>query len=138
MGTVIKVKSPVIFFDGVCNLCHASINFIIKRDKNSLFKFASLQSEYAGEVLPETLTQNNRLTSLVLVQGGKLLIKSSAALTIARHLSGLWPVLYVFILVPSFIRHFVYDIIARNRYRWFGKKDVCMIPTPELKERFID
>lgn len=137
MGTNTQIENPVIFFDGVCNLCNASVNFIIKRDKKKLFRFSSLQSDFASKALPESLTKEAELQSLVLLKDG-ILVKSTAALTIARELSGLWPILYVFIVIPRFIRHFIYDLIAKNRYNWFGKKDQCMIPTPELKERFVD
>ena len=137
MGTNTQIKNPVIFFDGVCNLCNASVNFIIKRDRKAYYKFSSLQSSYAGKMLPEHLTESTKLQSLVVLDN-KMLIKSTAALSIAQHLSGLWPLLYTFIIVPPFIRHFLYDLIARNRYKLFGKKDECMIPAPELKNLFID
>lgn len=137
MGDNNQVENPVIFFDGVCNLCNASVMFIIKRDRYKHFKFSSLQSDFAAKTLPESLTKRASLQSLVLLDN-KILVKSTAALTIAKKLSGLWPVFYVFVVIPPFIRHSVYDLIAKNRYRWFGKKDQCMIPTPELKERFID
>lgn len=138
MGSDTSIEQdPVIFFDGVCNLCNASVNFIIKRDRKAHFKFSSLQSDYAKEILPEELVRSNKLPSLIL-HDQSLKIKSTAALTIARSLNGLWPLLYIFIIIPPFIRHFFYDIIATNRYRWFGKKDECMIPTPELRDRFID
>lgn len=138
MGTTTQIKEPVIFFDGVCNLCNASVNFIIARDKKGLFRFSSLQSLHAKDVLPEKFTSGDQPPSLVLFNDGDVLIKSTAALTIARHLSGLWPILYLFMIIPNFIRHAVYDFIAKNRYRWFGKRDECMLPTPELRDRFID
>ncbi len=137
MGTHTKVDGPVIFFDGVCNLCNASVTFIIKRDRKHFFKFSSLQSRYAGEVLPNDFIKNN-LQTLVLIINGQILIKSSAALTIARHLSGLWSVLYVLMIIPPFVRHFIYDLVAKNRYKLFGKKDQCVISTPELRDHFID
>ena len=132
------MKNPILFFDGVCNLCQGSVQFIIKRDKNNLFRFASLQSDKAKELLPAELVSEDALQSLVLIKGDKILTKSTAALTIAKSLSGLWPALYIFLIVPKFLRDVVYDFIARNRYRWFGKKDQCMIPTPDLKLKFID
>ena len=138
MGDNTQVESPVIFFDGVCNLCNSSVIFIIKRDQKKRFRFSSLQSDFASKMLPDSLTHQNELPSLVLLdQGGNALTKSTAALTIAKRLSGLWPALYIFIIVPIFIRHFVYDLVAKNRYKWFGKKNQCMIPAPELKDRFI-
>ncbi|KAJ1401100.1 thiol-disulfide oxidoreductase DCC [Ochromonadaceae sp. CCMP2298] len=132
------MTKPVIFFDGLCNLCNSSVQFVIERDKNKKFLFASLQSELAKNNLPEALIGEDSLQTIVLKKDDKLLTKSTAALTIARTLSGLWPMLYLFILVPSFIRDFVYDLIGKNRYKWFGKKDHCMIPSKELKSRFLD
>ena len=138
MDTATEVKNPVIFFDGVCNLCNTSVQFIIKRDKADQFRFASLQSEYAQEVLPNDLTVPEALQSIILRHNGKIMKKSTAALTIAKKLSGGWPLLYAFIIIPKFIRDFIYDLIAKNRYRMFGKKNECMIPTPELKHRFVE
>ncbi|MEP0987769.1 DCC1-like thiol-disulfide oxidoreductase family protein [Ekhidna sp.] len=138
MGADHSIEKPVIFFDGVCNLCNASIQFIIKRDKQNRFLFSSLQSDYAKLNLPPSFTEDQNLQSIILKKGNKVAKKSSAVLTIAKALSGVWPILYVFIIIPKFIRDWFYDIIARNRYKWFGKKDHCMIPSPELKSRFID
>ncbi len=137
MGSDTQIKQPVIFFDGVCNLCNSSINFIIKRDKKKYFKFSSLQGNYATETLPSKFIETGNLPSLILLDEN-IKIKSTAALSIARHLSGLWPLFYGLIIVPAFIRHFFYDLVAKNRYKWFGKKDQCMVPTPELKDRFMD
>ena len=138
MGTTDSIEHPILFFDGVCNLCNASVQFVIKRDKKSSLKFASLQSNKAKELLPERLTQEDNLESIVLYQGGQLFEKSTAALMVAKKLTGLWPLLYVFMIVPKFIRDAVYSFIAKNRYKWFGRKDQCMIPSPEMKLRFID
>ncbi|MEP1031934.1 DUF393 domain-containing protein [Ekhidna sp.] len=138
MGSDHTIKQPVILFDGVCNLCNSSIQFIIKRDKKNRFLFASLQSAYAKKYLTADLIKEDQLQSLVLIEGGSIKIKSSAALTISKSLSGLWPLLYVYIIIPRFIRDWFYDLIAKNRYKWFGKRDHCMIPTSELKSRFID
>lgn len=138
MGTDHSIVKPIVFFDGVCNLCNSSILFIIKRDRKNRFLFASLQSEYAKEHLPSELSIDSQKPSIILKDGDSIRIKSSAVLTIAKSLSGLWFLLYAFMIVPRFIRDSVYDFIASNRYRWFGKKDQCMIPTPELKSRFVD
>lgn len=139
MGSTDEVKHPVIFFDGVCNLCNSSVNFIIKRDKKAQFRFSSLQGDFAKSNLPKYLVSENALQSLVLRRVEKTIVtKSTAALTIVKDLSGLWPLLYLFIIIPPFIRNFVYDLVAKNRYRMFGKRDACMIPTKELKDRFID
>ena len=130
--------SPVVLFDGVCNLCNSSVLFIIKRDTRAKLKFASLQSEYGAEQLKRFALPVSVLNSVLLVKEGHLFRKSNAALEIARMLDGMWPSMYAFKIVPSFIRDLVYDWIANNRYRWFGKKEECMIPTPEMKARFVN
>lgn len=123
-------------FDGVCNFCNASVQFIIKRDRRAYFKFASLQSEFANTVVGDrTLPMPE---SVILIENGEMYERSTAALKIARRLNGLWPVFYIFILVPRPVRDAVYHIIARNRYRWFGKRESCMIPGKELKGRFLE
>ena len=127
----------IIFFDGVCNLCNNSVQFIIKRDKKNKFKFASLQSSFAKSNLSKHIDVD-KLESIVLLNEDKLYSKSTAALLIARELSGMWPMFYVFIIIPSFIRDWFYNVIAKNRYRIFGKKDSCMIPSPAFKEKFLD
>lgn len=131
------VPHPVILFDGVCNLCNQSVLFIIKRDHQGTFRFAALQSEFGQRVLQEHQFDPAKLYSIILVEGDKVTDRSTAALRIARRMNGLWPLLYGLIIIPPFIRNWVYDWISRNRYKWFGKKDECMIPTPELKARFI-
>lgn len=128
---------PVLLFDGVCNLCNSSVQFILNHDKEEAFRFASLQSEEAQEVLGQFEDKPNDLSSVVLLENGTLYTRSTAALRVTRRLSGAWPLLYAFIIVPRPIRDTVYDWIARNRYRWFGKKDQCMIPSPDLKSRFL-
>jgi|SRR5690554_234941 len=130
-------SDKIILFDGVCNLCNGAVTFVIKRDKKNLFKFATLQSDIAKEYLGESLSEKDFLASIVLIENGKQYTKSSAALRIAKNLSGAYPLLYIFMIVPKFLRDWVYSIIAKNRYKWFGKKDACMIPTPELKEKFL-
>ncbi len=133
----IDKKDKIILFDGVCNLCNGAVTFIIKRDKKNLFKFATLQSEIAEELLIAKLSDKELLDSIVLIENGKQYTKSSAALRIAKNLSGAYPLLYIFMVIPKFLRDWVYSIIAKNRYKWFGKKDACMIPTPELKKKFL-
>jgi len=129
---------PVVLFDGVCNLCHGSVLFIIKRDAQAKLKFASLQSDYGAKQMKRFNLPASSLNSVLLIKNNQLFQKSNAALEIATLLDGAWPLLYVFKIIPLFIRNYVYDWIARNRYRWFGKKEACMIPTPEMKARFID
>jgi len=132
------MKQQIIFFDGVCNLCNGAVQFIIKRDTKKTFQFASLQSAFAHDQLKEHQIDVTALQSIVLKSGNTIYTKSTAALRIAKQLSGGWPLLYSFMIIPAFIRDWVYDGIAKNRYRWFGKQDVCMVPTPDLKDRFLD
>lgn len=127
----------IVLFDGVCNLCNSSVNFIIDNDPKGLFKFGALQSAEGQKMLAEYNLEADKFKSIVLIYNNKVYHKSTAALMIARRLTGLWPLLYAFIIVPPFIRHAVYDFIAKNRYKWYGKQDTCRIPTPELKERFL-
>jgi predicted DCC family thiol-disulfide oxidoreductase YuxK len=131
------MEHPIILFDGVCNLCNASVQFIINRDPKAKFKFTSLQSEAGQALLKKFGLANQALYSVMLLRDGKVDDRSRAALEIARGLSGLWPLTYAFIIVPPFIRNFVYDWISRNRYRWFGVRQECMMPTPDMKARFI-
>jgi predicted DCC family thiol-disulfide oxidoreductase YuxK len=132
------VEKDILLFDGVCNLCNSSVNFIIDHDPKGRFKFAALQSEFGQKKLEELGFDQEEFDSLVLLSGDKVYKKSSAALRIAKKLSGLYPLLYVFIIIPPFIRHGVYDVIAKNRYKWWGKRDSCRMPTPELKARFVE
>lgn len=131
------MAESVILFDGVCNLCNGAVNFIIDRDKKAQFTFAPLQSAPGQAMLKEHLTNAENLDSIILVEGNRIKIKSDAALSIAYRLSGLWPALVVFRIIPRFLRDLVYDWIARNRYRFFGKRNQCRMPTPELKSRFL-
>ena len=130
---------PVVLFDGVCNLCSASVNFIIDRDPKATLRFASLQSVAARELLKQhgiTLPEGDP-DSILLVDGGRVYDKSGAALRIAGKLRSPIAMFWIFLIVPWFIRDFFYKIIARNRYKWFGKTEACRVPTPELKERFV-
>ena len=127
----------IILFDGVCNLCNQSVQFIIKRDKNTSFKFASLQGNTGGKLIKQYQI-DERVESIVLIENNKYYIKSSAAIRICLHLSGFWKLFALFLIIPKFIRDFFYDIIAKNRYRWFGKLDHCMLPTQNLKDKFLD
>jgi predicted DCC family thiol-disulfide oxidoreductase YuxK len=128
----------VVLFDGVCNLCSGAVQFVIERDPKARFKFASLQSAYGQQQLLHVGIQSQSLYSIILIHDGKFYQRSDAALEIARHLTGGWPLLYGFKIVPRFLRDSVYNFIARHRYHWFGKKDACWLPTPELKARFKD
>ena len=131
-----------ILFDGVCNFCNASINFIIDRDSKGIFKFAALQSEVGQELLKKFGLKTNdsesrTFDSIVAIKGDKVYQKSDAALEIARRMDGIWKIFYVFKIIPAFLRNPVYDLVAKNRYRIFGRTDACRIPTPELKARFL-
>lgn len=127
----------LILFDGVCNLCNGAVNFIIDQDDNEKFKFTALQSK-TGLALKEKYQINEQgLQSIILIENDSLFMKSSAVLRIAKHLSFPWSIFYIFIIIPSFLGDMCYDFVAKNRYRWFGKKDQCRIATPELRNRFI-
>lgn len=129
---------PIVLFDGVCNLCNGSVQFIIKRDPKKQFRFASLQSPAGQALLDRFGLEAAKLDSVVLVEGDRCHVKSSAALQIAGRLGGGWPLLAGLRVIPRFLRDAVYDMIARRRYRWFGKAEACLIPSPALKERFLE
>lgn len=130
------MNQSIVFFDGVCNLCTGSVQFILRHDKHKRFMFSSLQSEFAAKELSgHDLTD---LKSIILKEGDNIYTKSTAALRIASKLSFPVNILYGLMIFPRFIRDFVYNIISRNRYKWFGKKEVCWLPNPELKARFIN
>jgi predicted DCC family thiol-disulfide oxidoreductase YuxK len=129
---------PVVLFDGECNLCSGAVQFILKRDPAGKFRFASLQSDTGRQLLSKRDLDVQGLQTIVLIKGENCFTKSDAALEIARNLSGLWPVLYAFKILPRFIRNPVYDWIARNRYRWFGKRETCWLPSDKWKARFLD
>jgi predicted DCC family thiol-disulfide oxidoreductase YuxK len=129
---------PIILFDGVCNLCTGTVRFVIERDSRKQFRFASLQSPVADQLLGPQRIEGDRLESVVLVVGERVYRKSSAALLIVRRLDGLWPLLSVLLAIPRPVRDAVYDWIGRRRYRMFGKRDVCWTPQPELADRFLD
>jgi len=129
----------IILFDGVCNLCNGFIQFIIKRDKQDVFRYASLQSEIGKQLISERGMETKTLESVVLIDPNvAYYIKSDAALQIGKHLKGYRTLSKLMNLIPSGLRNIVYDLIAKYRYAWFGKKDQCMIPTPELKSKFLD
>lgn len=129
--------APRILFDGVCNLCNAFVRFVIARDPAARFRFGALSSDSAARVLREAGVTAPP-DSLVLVENGAVYFRSDAALRIARRLTLPWRLAYGLVVVPRFIRDGVYDFIAARRYHWFGRRDVCMVPTPELKRRFLD
>ena len=129
---------PIILFDGVCNLCNTSVQFILKRDRRSRFRFASLQGPAGQALLQRSGLPADHLDSFVLVENNKVYTRSSAALRVISRLGGGYTLFYVFWIIPRPIRDGVYDWVARHRYRWFGKEDSCWLPRPEWKERFLD
>lgn len=129
--------SPIILFDGICNLCNKSVQFVLKRDRRQQFRFASLQSEAGQQLLRKFNLSSTDMNSFVLIDNDKIYTRSGGALRVLKILGGGWRLLYGLIIVPPFIRDRVYDWISRNRYKWFGKREECWIPTPELKKRFL-
>ena len=132
------VQQPVILFDGVCNFCNRVVNFVIKRDKKSVLKFAPLQSTEAKELLALQQEEASDSETFVFIENGRSYTRSTAALRVCRYLRGLWPLMYGLIVVPKFLRDGVYNWIARHRYGWFGKKESCMLPGPEIRSRFLN
>ncbi|RAJ79220.1 putative DCC family thiol-disulfide oxidoreductase YuxK [Chitinophaga dinghuensis] len=131
------LNKGIILFDGVCNFCNASVNFVIRHDRQGYFRFAPLQSEIATELSRQYGFDTNALSSFILVENGKVYTKSTAALRVAGKLNFPVRLLSLLMIVPAFIRNGVYSWIARRRYRWFGRKDACMVPTPEVRSRFM-
>ena len=142
MSTVVSLlimdKDPLVLFDGVCNFCNYWVNFAIKRDKKKKLKFTTLQGATAKQLLPRYNINPTSLNSVIFIDKGKAYTQSSASLRICKYMDGGWKLFYGFMIIPKFIRDFFYNIIARKRYKWFGKKEECMVPTPELRNRFLD
>lgn len=131
-------NKQLILFDGVCNLCNSSIQYVIKHDKKNLFMFAPLQSETGKYIIKAYKIDIEKTDSILLYSNENgLSSKSTAAIKVARHLGFPRNVMSVFFIIPAFIRNWVYDYIAKNRYKWYGKQEACMIPTPELKSKFL-
>lgn len=145
----LAVIHRIVAFDGICNLCNHTVNWIINHDPKQHFKFIALQDierlkaeksdlPEMNTVLSEALNDlEPDLSSVFLIENGQLYKKSTAVLRICRHLSGLYPLLYVYIVIPSVLRDLIYDLIAHNRYKWFGKREHCRLPSPDLKQRFL-
>jgi predicted DCC family thiol-disulfide oxidoreductase YuxK len=133
------IKRPIILFDGICNLCSGAVQFIIRHDPRHQFRFASLQSKLGQQIISQfKIPPGEAMNSFILFENGKIYTRSTGVLRVAKKLKGLWPLLYGFIIIPTFIRNAVYNFITRNRYKWFGKKEACWIPTPALKSLFLD
>lgn len=129
---------PILLFDGVCNLCNSSVQFVIRNDRRGRVRFAALQSEVGRQLLERHRIDPAKTDSLVLVTEDHAYVRSDAALRLARYLDGPYRHLTILRVVPRWLRDGVYRWVARNRYRWFGKQDHCMMPTPELRARFLD
>jgi predicted DCC family thiol-disulfide oxidoreductase YuxK len=130
-------QTHILLFDGVCNLCNGIVQFTIKRDPKAKFKFASLQSASGQALLKQFGLPTDDFNSFVFINEDKYFLKSSAGLHVLKELGGVWKVFYIFIIFPRPIRDFVYNIIAKTRYKIFGKQDICMVPTPDIKQRFL-
>lgn len=133
----IAMERPVILFDGVCNLCSWSVRFIVARDRRALFRFAALQSPAGARLLSERGVDPRAVDSVMLIEGGRWYTSSDAAVRIARRLGGPWRLAGALLAVPRPLRDWAYGVVARNRYRWFGKADVCLVPSPALRDRFL-
>ena len=128
----------IILFDGVCNLCNGAVMFIIRRDGRDQFRFAALQSKPGNRIVNKYGIDTSKTDSVILVEEENYFVKSAAVLKIARNLSGGYPLLYGLMIFPKAIRDWIYDVVANNRYQWFGKRGECMVPTQELKAKFLD
>jgi predicted DCC family thiol-disulfide oxidoreductase YuxK len=125
---------PVLFFDGVCNLCNSSIDFVVRRDKKRRYRFAPLQGTTAAHAIPGQVLS---FDSFVLAENGQIYLRSTAALKVVAGLGGIWSFAKVLLWIPAPLRDVVYKVIAKNRYRWFGQKDTCRLPTPEERALFL-
>lgn len=135
---LLQGEHPIVLVDGVCHFCQGATKFIIKRDPQGIFHFASLQSEVGQKLLQKGGLSTTSMDTFVLVEQGTFYTRSTAALRIAKRLKLAWKLLYVFMIVPRVLRDGVYKYVARNRYRWFGKSDQCMLPTPDIRARFVE
>ena len=129
---------PIVFFDGVCNLCNWSVDFILKRDPKKIFRFVSLQSKVASDLLEMEGVHAHNMRTIILLKNGKTFYQSNAILEIVRQLTAPWPLLYVFKLVPRFVRDGLYNLVSKNRYSWFGKRDTCRIPSIDERGQFLE
>jgi predicted DCC family thiol-disulfide oxidoreductase YuxK len=134
---MVHTNNPIILFDGVCNFCNGAINFVLKQDKKGIFRFAPLQSEAGQKLLKEYNLSTKEFDSFVLIDDGKVYKKSAASLRVMNKLPWYWKEAQILRIVPTGLRDAIYDFIARNRYKWFGKKEQCMIPTPEMRSKFL-
>ena len=133
-----RIRHPVVLFDGQCNLCNGVVRFLYPRDPNANLHFAALQSQTGQQLLDKFNLPTDELDTFILIEDNRYYQKSGGALRVTRYLRFPWPVLRVFLIVPAFIRDVLYNFVACNRYRWFGRLDSCPLPTPELKDRFLE
>jgi len=131
------LHQPIILFDGVCNFCNGAVNFTIKRDKQKQIRFAALQSEAGRQLVQQYGLPDDDMRSFLFIENSKVYNRSTAALKVCMYLKGLGPLCYGLIVIPAFIRNGIYDWIARNRYKWFGERHECMVPTPDVRARFL-
>ncbi len=131
-------NSKIILFDGVCNLCNSFVQRVIRNDKKNIFKFSSLQSDFGQNFLNNNQLDSKEFKSIILIDGNKYYTKSTAAIKIGKELTGIYRISAIFIIFPKFIRDFVYDIVSKNRYKWFGKQNECWLPDEGLKNKFLD
>jgi predicted DCC family thiol-disulfide oxidoreductase YuxK len=137
LANIAKDKK-IILFDGVCNLCNSAVLFVIKNDKKDIFRFVALQSDFGKEICNYIGVDQNKIDSIILYHPGvAYYYKSSAAIEIAEELGGIYSLISIFKIFPEKLRNYIYDYIAKNRYKWYGKKESCIIPTPELKAKFL-
>jgi predicted DCC family thiol-disulfide oxidoreductase YuxK len=127
----------IVLFDGVCNFCNSSVNFIIRKDTQDHFRFLPLQSEKGKSIVSRFKLDPENLQTVILLENGKIYTRSTAALRIVKRLHGGWKLMYGFVIVPPVVRDFFYDLIAKNRYKWWGKRESCMVPTPGVKKKFL-
>lgn len=133
-----QTNHPVILFDGVCKLCNGVVNAILQVDRRGVLKFAALQSAFGQKTLEEYGLDMNHFNSILFIDNGKIYYKSGAAIRMTKYLGGVWPLAMVLLIIPPFLRNFIYQVIARNRYRWFGKYEYCRVPNPKYESRFYD
>ena len=132
------IQKPIILFDGICNFCNSTVNFTIKKNTKGNILFAPLQSSAGHKLLLHSQLRLDDLQSFIFIENGMVFKQSTGALKVCRHLKGLWPLCYGFIIIPKFIRDGIYNWVAKNRYKWFGVRQQCMIPTPEIRSRFLN
>ncbi len=135
--SVVESTHPILLYDGVCNFCNKTVQFIIQHDKKGLIHFASLQSTFGQQKTKEAQLPTQDLKSLLFIDKGQIYSRSSGALRISKYLNGAWKLLYVFIIIPKPFRDIIYNFIAKNRYKWFGKTEECILPSPDIRSRFL-